>query len=578
MAAIPSKARPKKSKKTATKKAKKKKAKKVVAKKSSKKAATKKATKRKPSRAKKKKVAKKSTSKKTASPKAGKKKAALKKVSKKKAAPTTKAKKRSRKKVVTPVVASAPEIKFSALSVELTQRSITFTLGILYTDDTLVQRVLSELPNNIQRVGDELYWDILGIRERVKAAVDESLQAEPTPLSVSITGLPHDYYIADKKGQPLSKARVNSLNCCSDNINNSAPSISLRQQLEADFQKELPPEGGTPMLIADAIMLALGAKMRTELSTAARTQLLDTTTRNWWKDYFKSQETKPLLPPKVVESSTVIGRRGKLKLVAGLTDQVAASVSTLGGNESAPWAFLHMADFSTLGVVLDAPPSEELLTSDEISCFVAAEGSWRAELCLPGIKLLNECIDAWCPEGSRAPMQDIIEQAGRAPAHGAIIDPCYKLFATTPNVPQTIFDYCQKSCQREPIGAGLIARAILEGVAIYVAVGLKKLTELTGLEPEHIYLAGAQSGSTELATLIAGATGKTIIKNNADTVALGSFFAQAVALDVLPSLDAAKELATSFYVPIPTEPLARHYWPNRIEELQKIKDATRIIL
>ena len=134
-----------------------------------------------------------------------------------------------------------------------------------------------------------------------------------------------------------------------------------------------------------------------------------------------------------------------------------------------------------------------------------------------------------------------------------------------PNMPAAIADFCRRTGQPAPDGAGAVVRCALESLALRYRWVLERLEELTGRRLDVIHIVGGGSQNTLLCQLAADACNRPVLAGPVEATAIGNVLVQAIGLGVLGSLNEAREIVRqSFEV--------RTYTPKTPEQWQEPYD------
>src|SRR5207247_11381315 len=109
------------------------------------------------------------------------------------------------------------------------------------------------------------------------------------------------------------------------------------------------------------------------------------------------------------------------------------------------------------------------------------------------------------------------------------VDPYDQSFLRPSDLPAAIDQFCAKTKQPIPAGAGAYARTVLECLALKYRLVLQNLEQLTGKRIEQIRIIGGGSKNRLLNQFTADATGRTVLAGPAEATALGNVAVQMLA-------------------------------------------------
>jgi rhamnulokinase len=220
------------------------------------------------------------------------------------------------------------------------------------------------------------------------------------------------------------------------------------------------------------------------------------------------------------------------------------------------WAFLSCGTWSVLGALTDKP-----VTSPEVfAANFCNELTLKSPfLCrnIMGLWILQRCQAAWQRRGRAYPYDELVRMAAEAPENGALINPSEESFLAPPDMIEALHEYCRRTGQSAPQGAGEVARCVLDSLSLSYRHALEALSRILRRRFRTLYVVGGGSLNRFLCQRTADATDLTVMAGPVEATVMGNILVQAWSRGVLSSPSQARDVArrsTEFqqYQPRPT--------------------------
>jgi rhamnulokinase len=291
------------------------------------------------------------------------------------------------------------------------------------------------------------------------------------------------------------------------------------------------------VLLPDLIGCWLTGELRTEVTNASTTGLLDARTRRF-SDELAGRLDLPtdLFPPLVQPGQTLGALLPEIARTTGLSP--AVTVVAVGSHDTASavvgvpatdprWAYVSSGTWSLVGLELDAPVLTPQSRAANFTNEGGVDGRTRFLRNVGGLWLLSESLRDWAEQGRPAELADLLDEAGRLAAGGPLIDVDDDRFIAPGAMPARIRDACRASGQREPGSPAEVVRCVLESLAAAYARTLDAAEQLTGRTVEVVHVVGGGSQNELLCRLAADASGRTVLAGPVEATALGNVMVQA---------------------------------------------------
>jgi rhamnulokinase len=262
-----------------------------------------------------------------------------------------------------------------------------------------------------------------------------------------------------------------------------------------------------------------------------------------------------------------------VEVIATCSHDTGAAVAAVPA-EGENWAYLSSGTWSLLGVELSAP----LMTSEcrelNFTNEIGYGGSVRLLKNISGLWLVQECRRRWAGSGQDFDYTTLTELAAKAPPFVSIIDPTDARFLAPPDMPDAIASFCRETNQPAPDTPGAFVRCALESLALLYRRTLRQIEQLTGRKIERLHIVGGGSRNTLLNQFTADALQIPVLAGPIEATAAGNVLIQALALGLLPSLAALREVVRRNFEVTRHQPGSADPWTEpyrRFESLLRLR-------
>jgi rhamnulokinase len=279
--------------------------------------------------------------------------------------------------------------------------------------------------------------------------------------------------------------------------------------------------------------------------------MLDPATRSWATDLISQFGLNTGLLGSIVQPGTVLGPIrpevaqdtgiAPIPVIATATHDTAAAVAAVPASDS-DWAYISSGTWSLMGVELDSPRTGPEALAANFTNELGFGGTVRFLKNIMGLWLVQECRRCYERMGTSRTYEQLVREAGSAPAFGPIIDPDDTSFILPPNMPQAIADFCHRTGQTRPDGIGPTVRCALESLALRYRWVLERLEQLTGRTLRVIHIVGGGCQNELLCQLTADCCGRPVLAGPVEATAAGNILVQAVGVGLLGSLAQGREV------------------------------------
>jgi rhamnulokinase len=311
-------------------------------------------------------------------------------------------------------------------------------------------------------------------------------------------------------------------------------------QLAAERESALWPDVAHAVLVPDLVAHRLTGELRTELTNASTTGLLDARSQRWSTELFQRLDLPPALMPPLQSPGEVRGQTasGTPVVAIGSHDTASAVVGVPATTDR--FAYIASGTWSLVGLELPGPVLTEAARSANFTNEIGVDGRTRFLRNVGGLWLLQESMREW----QRDDLEDLVAAAGGLAAGGPQIDVDDPAFIPPGRMPHRI----AAAAGRPDMTPVETTRCILDSLATGYARTVDRAIALAGRDVDVIHVVGGGSQNAVLCQLTADAAGVPVLAGPVEATALGNVLVQARATGAMPaSLEAMRStIAASF--------------------------------
>lgn len=316
-------------------------------------------------------------------------------------------------------------------------------------------------------------------------------------------------------------------------------------QLVAHVRDGMPADAAHLLMIPDLCHHHLCRSLVGERTNASTTQLLDPHTAAWDGTLFERLGLPRALMPDLVPAGTSLGRTTQgLEVIAPATHDTASAVA---GTPLEPgWAFLSSGTWSLLGVEREVPLLGEAVARANFTNEGGAFGTTRFLKNVMGLWLLESCRREWEAAGHQTYLASLLEQVATVPSFVGFVVPDHPRFFHPASMTAELRASLEQTGQAPADDPVVLAKVVLDSLALRYASVLGTLEELTGRPVPGVHVVGGGSLNDYLNQATADAIGRPVVAGPVEATAAGNLLVQAVAGGELPSLaEGRRRLAAS---------------------------------
>src|SRR5438445_8770543 len=236
-----------------------------------------------------------------------------------------------------------------------------------------------------------------------------------------------------------------------------------------------------------------------EFTNATTSQIYDPTAKRWAYSLVKSFDLPGKILGTIVNPGTVLGLlrtsvatetgMKPIPVVAPATHDTGSAIAAVPSQGNS-WAYISSGTWSLMGVEIKEPLINDKTLQFNFTNEGGVGGTIRLLKNIMGLWLVQECRRAWERAGQEYTYDALMRLAEGAPAFRSLVNPDDDAFILPASMPQALADFCRRTGQPVPDGAGPVVRCALESLALKYRWVLERLEELVGRRLDIIHIVG----------------------------------------------------------------------------------------
>jgi sugar (pentulose or hexulose) kinase len=448
-------------------------------------------------------------------------------------------------------------------------------------------------------LGGHLYNDHDYMLCEIKKGIVSAASEDGVPTAIGLDSWGNDYALLDKHGalisksynyrdkrtieappKPLSEARTYELT--------GIPSVPTNTytQLRTDIAKMTESEIeniGSFMMFPDFLSYMLSGVINSEITVASTSALANAQTCNWDSEVIESMDLRRDIFPQIVQPGSIIGNLSdanlktaclsNVKFIKPACHDTGSAVHTLQDIDETS-IYISLGSMALMGLISDGPIINKMTFDGSFHNQALGEGKFRVQKSIQGLWILSQCVRAWQTENSAIDFGIVENVARESKTHNFYINVQDQEFSGIGNMPARIREYCAVTGQQAPQDIGELARCVYESLTIQIARTAKELDAIRGQKHRSIYVVGGGSKDRFLLSLIAEATGKTVVSTLDHASTTGNALLQLTALGEIGSAGEARELLNRSFRKEEIAVTANESWQYAEEKASKVDAMT----
>lgn len=434
-------------------------------------------------------------------------------------------------------------------------------------DGCLVLEPVHRFENGAALSDGHLRWNLTALFEQMIVGLRRLVDRHRNVVSVGIDTWAVDYGLLDADGRLLAEpisyrdGRVEGVTGRVHAVIDPAQLYAVNglQQLPFTTLYQLVAEQDGPswsrvrhaVLLPDLLGYWLTGQLRTEVTNASTTGLLDARTRRFSPPLLAAFDLPADLFPPLVQPGEAIGPvsraiaartgldPGTLVIAVGSHDTASAVVGVPAQGRS--FGYVSSGTWSLVGVELDEPVLSPESRAANFTNEGGVDGRVRYLRNVGGLWLLQESLRTWSEQGLAVDSSALLAEAASRPTGGPVVDVDDERFIAPGDLPARIRQACADAGRPVPQEPPAVVRCILDSLAVAYARTVHQATELSRSAANVIHIVGGGSQNELLCQLTADLADLPVLSGPVEATALGNVMVQARAFGALAGdLDALR--------------------------------------
>jgi len=429
-----------------------------------------------------------------------------------------------------------------------------------YDGQTITTEVIDQIQNEMIRIGDYFYWDILKIFEGFQSSLKKIARKVDKIDSIGICTWGIDFAMFDKSGNmignPLSyrneigeiylsrltevqkKEMFYKTGIACDKINSIYRLVALK-----DIMPDLYSISNKILMVPDILNYFMTGIMVNEPSELSTTQIMSAKSREVCPDICKQfgiseslfckmgkhGEQIGLVRESILEE---IGVSYSIPVICVPSHDTASAVVAIPTQED-DYIFISSGTWSLIGtetdepvindIVLEAGLTNEVGAFNKITLLKNSAGMFMIQRIKKEYELTMDRIITWDK------LNELAEpDAGEIP----LVNINHSRFFNPSKMSEEIWDYLTETSQvHGALNWGTIIKAVYESMACCYAVTVDQLEKAVSRHFDSIYIVGGGSQNAMVNKLTSKRTGKKVLACGKESTSLGNIAAQVKAFD-----------------------------------------------
>jgi len=455
--------------------------------------------------------------------------------------------------------------------------------GRVIFGDVSKMEIIYRFPNNLVRVKDSIFWDVLGIFNEIKKGLKKAFKKYPNQIvSIGIDTWGVDYVLLDDDGDLLENS-YHYRDKRTDNIMEKVFKILPKKEIFTEtgiqfmqintiyqlysFAKKKPQilENTRHFLtIPDLLNYWLTGIIKNEYSITSTTQLYNPIKKDWSTKILNKLGFKKEIFGEIIMPGTKIGKllpaialeigvNSEVVVVAPACHDTGSAVAAVPVEDNTNYVYISSGTWSLLGIESPEPIINEMSFKYNFTNEGSADGGFRFLKNVTGFWIIQECKKYWDEKEKSYSYDELTEIALKYGPVNFRIDPDDSKFLKPglidDNMPDRIKAYCQETGQKVPETPAEIVRGVIESLADKYTKNIKMIEEITDRTVNEIYIIGGGSRNGLLCQLVAKVTGLPVYAGPVEATAIGNLMIQAKSMGQIESIvEGRKIIRKSFNI------------------------------
>ncbi len=437
---------------------------------------------------------------------------------------------------------------------------------------------LYRFPNQMIRVNNHLYWNILQLWSEVKNSIKIALRKYKGKLaSVGIDTWGVDFALLDENDElvglpyayrdPMTEGLM-------DEVFSKVPKeviygrtgiqfmrINTLYQLYALVKLNSPKLriAKAMLMIPDLLNYWLSGVKVNEYTNASTTQFLDARSKRWCLDILERLNIPVGILQEIVNAGSILGHLRRevveelgedsrdITVIAPATHDTASAIAA-GPMINEDTGYVSSGTWNLVGVELNEPLINEQAMLSNFTNEGGAFGTITFLRNMQGMWILQEVrrilVDL---SGREYSYDELVNLAVNAEETGSFIDVDDPRFLAPINMVNEIHGYLKETNQREPRSIGELIRLIITSIALKHRYIFEKAAKITGRRLRGINIFGGGSRNSLMNQLTANVMGIPVYAGPEEATAVGNILIQASGMGIVKSIQELRSIVRNSF-------------------------------
>ncbi len=441
--------------------------------------------------------------------------------------------------------------------------------------------IIYRFSNNLVRVKDSIFWDILGIFNEIKKGLKKAFKKYPNQIvSIGIDTWGVDYVLLDDDGDLLGNPyhyRDKRTDNIMEVVFNIIPKKEIFTETGIQFMQlntiyqlysfakkksQILENTRYFLTIPDLLNYWLTGIIKNEYSIATTTQLYNPIKKDWSIKILNKLGIKKEIFGEIIMPGTEIGKLlpiiareigadSEVAVVAPACHDTGSAVAAVPIEDNTNYAYISSGTWSLIGIETVKPIINEKSFKYNFTNEGSADGGFRFLKNVTGFWIIQECKKFWDEKVKSYSYDELTEMALKYGPANFRIDPDDLRFLkpdlVDDNMPDRIKGYCQETGQKVPEIPAEIVRGVIESLADKYTKTIKMIEEITNRTINEIHIIGGGCRNSLLCQLVANATGLSVYAGPVEATAIGNLMVQAKSIGQIKSITEGRKIIRESY-------------------------------
>jgi rhamnulokinase len=411
--------------------------------------------------------------------------------------------------------------------------------------DSVQLEAVHRFANGVTHIDGHLRWDLTRIEHEMRLGLE--LVGPVESIGIDTWGV--DYGLLDDHGRLLAEPvayRDDRTAKVIDAVHAVAPPEELfainglqhlpfttLYQFASEQQGPLWERAANAVLIPDLLAYRLTGELRTELTNASTTGLLDVSSKEWSTELLDRLDVPGELLPPLQAPGEIRGMTAYGTIVTAIASHDTASAVAGIPATISDFAYIVCGTWSLVGVEVEVPVLTGAARVAKFTNEIGVDNRVRFLRNVGGLWLLQECQRTW----QRDDLDHLLADAAALPSTGPRFDADDPALIPPGRMPERI----AAAAGIASMSPAETVRSVLDSLADGFSRTVRQAAALTGRNLEVVHLVGGGAQNALLCQLTADAAGIPVLAGPVEATVVGNVVIQARAHTTAPvSLEAIR--------------------------------------